>query len=88
MKMTIAGKVHYLEPRLFAATGLTAQGFTTRHEGVSRPPYKSLNLGTNTFDDPHKVQGNRSLLHSTGSLFFGFLFSSFFWALCSRNSLG
>lgn len=62
MKMTKAGKVHYLEPRLFAATGLTAQGFTTRHEGVSRPPYKSLNLGTNTFDDPHKVQGNRSLL--------------------------
>jgi YfiH family protein len=62
MEMTKSGKVHYLEPRLFAATGVAAQGFTTRHEGVSRPPYNSLNLGTNTFDDSHKVQGNRSLL--------------------------
>jgi YfiH family protein len=62
MEMTKAGKVHYLEPRLFAAAGVAVQGFTTRHEGVSRPPYNSLNVGTNTFDDPHKVQGNRSLL--------------------------
>lgn len=62
MEMTKAGKIHYLEPRILAATGAAVQGFTTRHEGVSRPPYNSLNLGSNTFDSPHNVQGNRSLL--------------------------
>ncbi|SNB47760.1 peptidoglycan editing factor PgeF [Geobacter sp. DSM 9736] len=55
-------KIHYLEPALFAAAGISTQGFTTRHEGVSRPPYNSLNLGTNTNDSPHNVKGNRSLL--------------------------
>ncbi|HEY6873624.1 MAG TPA: peptidoglycan editing factor PgeF [Geobacteraceae bacterium] len=62
MKMTHAGKVHYLEPELFAMAGISSQGFTTRHEGVSRPPYNSLNLGTNTLDNSHSVQGNRSIL--------------------------
>ena len=62
MKMKKSGKVHYLEPQLLAAAGISAQGFTTRHEGVSRPPYNSLNLGTNTLDMPHNVKGNRSLL--------------------------
>jgi YfiH family protein len=62
MEMNKAGKVHYLEPRIFTATGLTLHGFTTRHEGVSRQPYNSLNMGTNTFDSPHNVQGNRSIL--------------------------
>lgn len=62
MEMTNAGKVYYLEPQLFTRTGISRQGFTTRHEGVSRPPYNSLNLGTNTLDSPHSVQGNRSLL--------------------------
>jgi YfiH family protein len=62
MEMTKSGKVHYLEPRIFAATEVAVQGFTTRHEGVSRPPYNSLNLGTNTFDTSHNVQGNRSIL--------------------------
>jgi YfiH family protein len=62
MKMTHAGKVHYLEPELFTRAGISRHGFTTRHEGVSRAPYNSLNLGTNTLDNPHNVQGNRSLL--------------------------
>ncbi len=62
MKMTHAGKVYYLEPELFNKAGISRHGFTTRHEGVSRPPYNSLNLGTNTLDSPHNVQGNRSLL--------------------------
>ena len=62
MKMTQAGKVHYLEPQLFTEAGVSCHGFTTRHEGVSRPPHNSLNLGTNTLDNPHNVQGNRSLL--------------------------
>ncbi len=62
MQMTKAGKVHYLEPLLFARAGLSAQGFTTRSEGVSRAPYNSLNLGANTLDQSSNVQGNRSIL--------------------------
>jgi len=60
MEMNRAGKIQYLKPS-FDET-LTAAGFTTRHEGVSRPPYNSLNLGTNTLDSPHNVEGNRSLV--------------------------
>jgi YfiH family protein len=60
--MKKAGKVHYLEPGIFTAQGVAVQGFTTRHEGVSRQPYNSLNLGSNTFDSPHSVHGNRSIL--------------------------
>ena len=62
MEMKKSAKVHYLEPGIFTATGVAVQGFTTRHEGVSRQPYNSLNLGTNTFDSPHNIQGNRSIL--------------------------
>ena len=62
MEMKKAGKIHYLEPSIFAATEVALQGFTTRHEGVSRQPFNSLNLGTATFDAPHNVQGNRSIL--------------------------
>jgi len=60
MKKT--GKVHYLEPGIFAQKEVSCQGFTTRHEGVSRQPYNSLNLGINTYDSRHNVQGNRSIL--------------------------
>ena len=62
MHMTYAGKVHYLESALFARAGISAQGFTTRNEGVSRPPYNSLNLGTSTLDSHNSVMGNRSIL--------------------------
>ena len=62
MEMKKAGKIHYLEPLAFEKTGVAVAGFTTRHEGVSRPPYNSLNLGTNTLDSPHSVEGNRSML--------------------------
>jgi YfiH family protein len=62
MEMKKAGKVHYLEPQQMMKRGGAVMGFTTRHEGVSRPPYNSLNLGSNTFDSPHSVEGNRSLL--------------------------
>lgn len=62
MELKKAGKVHFFEPRLLAASGVAVAGFTTRHEGVSRPPYNSLNLGSNTLDSPHSVKGNRSLL--------------------------
>jgi len=60
MEMQKAGKIQYLKPK-FGGTNVVA-GFTTRHEGVSRPPYNSLNLGSNTLDSPHNVEGNRSLL--------------------------
>ena len=65
MQMTRKGRIHYLEPEFAqSATGVVA-GFTSRHEGVSRPPYNSLNLGMNTDDQPHNVEGNRSLLART-----------------------
>ncbi|HBG08093.1 MAG: laccase [Geobacteraceae bacterium GWC2_58_44] len=60
MEMQKAGKIQYLKPALGGRTAMA--GFTTRHEGVSRPPYNSLNLGSNTLDSPHSVEGNRSLL--------------------------
>jgi polyphenol oxidase len=60
MEMNKVGKIQYLKPELSGQTAVA--GFTTRHEGVSRPPYNSLNLGTNTLDSPHNVEGNRSLL--------------------------
>jgi YfiH family protein len=62
MEMTKAGRVHYLEPLLFTRAGISAHGFTTRNEGVSRIPCNSLNLGLNTLDVPSSVQGNRSVL--------------------------
>lgn len=62
MEMKKAGKIHYLEPQKMMKCGGAVMGFTTRHEGVSRSPYNSLNLGSNTFDSPHSVEGNRSLL--------------------------
>lgn len=62
MEIQKSGKVHYLPSRLMADRGVSVQGFTTRHEGVSRPPYNSLNLGLSTLDSPHNVEGNRSIL--------------------------
>ena len=61
MLMKRTGRIHYLKAE-FDGTHPTVQGFTTRHEGVSRTPYNSLNLGTNTQDQTHSVEGNRSLL--------------------------
>lgn len=40
------------------------QGFTTRQGGVSKPPYDSLNLGTNTEDDADAVRDNRLRLYA------------------------
>lgn len=61
MLMKRSGRIHYIEAG-FEGYDCTVQGFTTRHEGVSRTPYNSLNLGTNTQDQAHSVEGNRSLL--------------------------
>ncbi|MDA8412505.1 MAG: peptidoglycan editing factor PgeF [Desulfobacteraceae bacterium] len=59
--MKRSGRIHYIEAG-FSGPACSVQGFTTRHEGVSRAPYNSLNLGTNTLDQPHNIEGNRSLL--------------------------
>jgi YfiH family protein len=62
MEMKKAGKIQYLESTGLIGNSRVRAGFTTRHEGVSRPPYNSLNLGSGTFDSVHSVEGNRSLL--------------------------
>jgi YfiH family protein len=61
MHMKRSGRIHYMDAR-FSGSHCSVQGFTTRHEGVSRTPYNSLNLGTTTNDQVHNVEGNRSLL--------------------------
>jgi YfiH family protein len=65
METIRTGRIHHLAPCFNAASPCTLQGFTTRHEGISRPPYHSLNLGMNTEDSPHNVEGNRNLLVRT-----------------------
>ncbi len=62
MQLKKKGKIHYLASDLLDDAKVSVQGFTTRHEGVSRAPYNSLNLGLNTLDAPSSVEGNRSLL--------------------------
>ena len=61
MQMNRIGRIQYVEVD-FAESACSIQGFTTRHEGVSRPPYNSLNLGLNTQDQQSNIEGNRSLL--------------------------
>lgn len=61
MHMKRSGRIHYIAVD-FPGTQCSSQGFTTRHEGVSRTPYNSLNLGLNTLDQQFNIEGNRSLL--------------------------
>ena len=61
MQMKRIDRVQYIDVE-FTGSSCSVQGFTTRHEGVSRPPYNSLNLGMNTQDQQANVEGNRSLL--------------------------
>lgn len=61
MQMNRIDRIQYIEVE-FPESSRSVQGFTTRHEGVSRPPYNSLNLGMNTQDQQATVEGNRSLL--------------------------
>ncbi|MDD2583073.1 MAG: polyphenol oxidase family protein, partial [Desulfuromonadaceae bacterium] len=61
MQINRIGRIQYVEVD-FPGSSCSTQGFTTRHEGVSRPPYNSLNLGMNTQDQQANVEGNRSLL--------------------------
>lgn len=61
MQLNRIGRIQYIDVK-FTGSSCSVQGFTTRHEGVSRPPYNSLNLGMNTQDQQANVEGNRSLL--------------------------
>jgi YfiH family protein len=61
MQMKRIDRIQYVDVE-FSGSSCSVQGFTTRHEGVSRPPYNSLNLGMNTQDQQSTVEGNRSLL--------------------------
>jgi YfiH family protein len=63
MQMKRSGRIQYIAAD-FPDSASSVQGFTTRHEGVSRIPYNSLNLGINTLDQTHSIEGNRSLLAS------------------------
>lgn len=51
--------VDLLTPDIFASWDGLVAGFTTRHGGVSDPPYDTLNLGLHTDDDPSRVRANR-----------------------------
>jgi len=59
MKLARQGKISFFQPDWAADAGIQA-GFTTRNGGVSRAPFNSLNLGTNTEDQAYSVEGNRS----------------------------
>lgn len=63
MQIKRSKRIHYLDVQ-FPGPPCSVQGFTTRHEGVSRSPYNSLNLGMGTDDQKFNVEGNRSLLAS------------------------
>lgn len=47
---------------LARAPGNAKVYFTTRHGGVSKPPYDSMNLGFHVGDDPQAVRANRTTL--------------------------
>lgn len=61
MNATRQGKIGYLQPGWVAGLPLVA-GFTMRHGGVSRAPFNSLNLGTNTEDVEAQVEANRAAM--------------------------
>ena len=49
-------------PKIFRLFAKVSALQTTRHGGVSREPYSSLNLGINTDDDPANIMRNRQIL--------------------------
>lgn len=48
-----------LRPRVFADVPSVTAGVSTRHGGVSGPPYDTLNVGRHVGDDPSCVEENR-----------------------------
>ncbi len=61
MNLVKHGKINCVQAQWSEGNSLIA-GVTTRNGGLSRPPYNSLNLGMNTDDATHNVEGNRSTL--------------------------
>ena len=51
-----------LRPAVFAGIPGLAAAFSTRHGGMSEPPYASFNLSLSTADDPARVRENRRRL--------------------------
>ncbi len=60
MKKSRAAKISYLEPDWSREQGRLTAGFSTRHGGVSRAPFNSLNLGFGSDDLRAHVEGNRA----------------------------
>jgi YfiH family protein len=60
MKKQRADKIHYFQPEWASSHPGIWAGFSTRHGGVSRAPYNSLNLGFGTEDLQAHVEGNRT----------------------------
>lgn len=56
-RRTISVGIRY--PAMLSGYPQVVAGESTRHGGVSKPPYHSLNLGAHTADDPAAVQENR-----------------------------
>jgi hypothetical protein len=57
--MTSPDSLQLRYPALFADFPLLAAAESTRHGGVSRPPFHSLNLSLHTEDEPDAVMENR-----------------------------
>ncbi len=51
----------FRQPAIFQSFPQLIAAESTRHGGVSRPPYHSLNLGKSTGDQPEQVAENRRL---------------------------
>jgi purine-nucleoside/S-methyl-5'-thioadenosine phosphorylase / adenosine deaminase len=58
----ISPRAEVLDEQLVVELPGARAAFTTSHGGVSSGPYRSLNLGRLTDDDPSAVQRNRALL--------------------------
>lgn len=54
-------RVRVIRPRVLDLVGVRS-GFSLRHGGVSRPPFRSLNTGLSTGDDAEAVHENRRRL--------------------------
>lgn len=58
-KVNKRGGIIYFTVQSFSEQGGVVHAFSTRHGGVSSPPFASLNLGFHFGDDPASVQENR-----------------------------
>lgn len=58
--MAVTHSSHRRIPIFASQWGLVAAE-STRHGGVSQPPFESLNLGLSTTDDPQSIEKNRQI---------------------------